>query len=155
MLEEFSNTPGNRNSIVGGSAASNLIEDDQTALRYIIQNAGRFIHLDQEGGFSCTQIIRSAHPRKNFICKWYPCLGGRNKTTHMRHQGNKCCLPEQGALTAHIWARKDNDLLRFRIQVEIIRNIFLSVRQRFFNYRVTAVFKLQFSSRVQLRFFII
>ena len=110
----------NRNAIVGGSAAADLIEKDQAGRGDIINDAGRFVHFYHESRFTAGQVIRRAYTGKNLIGQWDPCFSGWHKTSDMSHEADEGSLPEQGTLTAHVQAGENDYLLVGLIKFKIV-----------------------------------
>src|ERR1700754_2637510 len=111
IVEVFRDAPGDGDAIVGGSAPPDLVQEDQATGCNIVDNAGCFVHFDHEGGFSTAEVVGGAYAGKDLIGERDPgCVAG-DKAAHVRHEGDEGSLPEQGAFTAHVRARQDNDLL--------------------------------------------
>src|SRR5687767_5175625 len=102
MMQMLCNAPCNRDTIIGRSTATDLIQQDQAARSDIVDDRSRFIHLYHEGGFTTTQVVRCAYTCKYLIRKRNSCFCSRYKGPDMCHQRDQCCLPQQCTLTTHI-----------------------------------------------------
>ena len=60
VMQIFHRRPGDREPIVSGGAAANLIKDHETALGSVVQDIRCLTHLDHEGGLASRQIIAGA-----------------------------------------------------------------------------------------------
>ena len=47
-MQMFHHRPGNTQTIIGARASANLVQNNQAVGRTIVENVGRFIHLDHE-----------------------------------------------------------------------------------------------------------
>ena len=87
-MEVFSHRPGNAQPIVGARTTTDLIENNQTALCCIIQNIGRFIHLDHKRRVPPSELITRANTGKNTIDQPETTLPSWHPGTHLSHKHN-------------------------------------------------------------------
>ena len=67
IVEKFRHAPGDRESIEGRSPAADFIENDETALRRVVHDVRRLVHLHHEGRLAAREIVVRADPGKNAI----------------------------------------------------------------------------------------
>lgn len=63
----FGYAPGYGNAIVSRCAPPDLIQQNQTSVAEVIQNAGRFVHFHHKGGFAGTDVICSPHAGEDLV----------------------------------------------------------------------------------------
>ncbi len=52
IMQVLCDGPGDGQSIKGGGAAADFIEDDKRSIRGVVENEGCFAHLHHEGGLA-------------------------------------------------------------------------------------------------------
>jgi len=126
IVQVFGDAPGNRDAVVGGRAPSYFIQQDQAG--------GRILLMMLAVSFISTMKVDSPPLRlsdaptrvKILSVRGILAVSQGTKLPIWAHQGDEGGLPEQGAFTAHVRARKDNDLLGCRVQKQVIGNIGLT-----------------------------
>ena len=66
-MQHLAQCPGDCQTVVGRRPATDLIEQNQTLRRGVVENARRFIHLDQECRFTQRQPVGGADAREDTI----------------------------------------------------------------------------------------
>ena len=130
------NCARNAHPIVGRSSPADLIQNQQTPVGRIFYNIRHLGHFDHESRLPRSQIVRCPHTRKNAIYNANFCIGGRNKTTNLRHYYNQRNLAHIGRFTRHVWACNNRYTVFPFIQQDIIRHK-RRIQQRL-HHRVTA-----------------
>ena len=92
LVNMLHNSPSNGNTIISGGSPSQLIKQHQTTAREVVQNICRLIHFNHKGRFAHRNVIAGSHTGEYFIHHTDPRTFGRNKTTHLRQQGNQRSL---------------------------------------------------------------
>ena len=123
LVDVFDNSPGNGNAIVGRSASTQLVEEDKTARREIVENVGSFGHLYHESRFAQRDIIGSTNTGEDLIDNADMSRIGRHEAAHMSHKHNKCRLTKQSRLTCHVRTSDHHDLLLLVVKQDIVGNI--------------------------------
>ena len=90
----LNNRPCDRNTVIGTCSASQLIKEHQTALAQVIQDTSRLVHLHHKGTFAQGNIVASTYTGKDLIYHTYASTLCWDKTTHLCHQHNQCCLTQ-------------------------------------------------------------
>ena len=67
LMQVFHNSPGNTDTIVGGSAAPQLIEEHQRLRSNVVQDIRRLSHLHHKRGFTQRNVIRCPYPCENLV----------------------------------------------------------------------------------------
>ena len=88
--------------VEGAGPAPYLVEDDQTALPGLPQDAGRFHHFHHEGALPLCEIVRSAHAGEDAVRKAERRFRSRHERTHLRHDGDDGRLPQDRGLARHV-----------------------------------------------------
>ena len=111
FVQKFGNGPGNRYTVVSAGATANFIQQYQTTVGHIVQNAGGLVHFHHKSGFASGNVIGGTHPGENFIHNADFCLFCGHKATHLGHQHNQGRLTQQRRFSGHVRTGNDNDLL--------------------------------------------
>ena len=133
FVDVLHDAPGDGHAVEGGRASANLIQEHQRPGRQIIQDHGRLQHLHHEGGLSAGNVVRGAHTGEEFVEPADMGFPRRHKGPRLGHEHDEGRLPQQGALTGHVGASEDDDLLFFRIQIDVVGDIFFPGRHEGFN----------------------
>ena len=150
LMQVLGNGPRDGNAVVGTRAAAYLVQNDQAALRDIVQDVGRLIHLDHEGRFARGQVVRRPHPGEDPVDHPETCAARRHITAHLRHQADQGRLTQQSGLTGHVRSGDHHDLLRLPVEGDAVGNVRLFGRQTPFDDRMAAVDDLDVGSLVHL-----
>ena len=138
FVKMFDDAPSDGDAVVGRGAASQFVEEHQTALRDVVHDVRRLAHFDHEGTFAHRDIVRSPHTRENLVDDSHTCRVGRDERTDLRHQCDERCLAQQRTLTRHIRAGDDDDLLLLGVEQDIVRHIFFARRHEGFDHGVAS-----------------
>ena len=65
FVKMLHNAPRDGDAVVGRGAASQFVEEYQTALRDVVHDVRRLAHFDHEGTFAHRDIVRSPHAGEN------------------------------------------------------------------------------------------
>ena len=95
--------PRNRESFIGGSAAPQLVHEDQAVGSAAVQNVRGFLHFAQKCAGVRFDIITGANARKESIQKRDVGEGGWHERTTMRHDGDGSDGLQRGRLTTAVW----------------------------------------------------
>src|SRR5262244_4332266 len=74
LVELLRHGPRDGEPIEGGGAAPDLVEEDQAALRGVVEDARRLYHLHEEGALAARQIVLRAHTGEDAVD--HPDAGG-------------------------------------------------------------------------------
>src|SRR5690625_5517418 len=66
-MEVFGQRPCDTEPVEGTGTPPHLIQQNKRFRSGIIENIGRFVHLDQKSALPCSQVIGSSYPGKNFV----------------------------------------------------------------------------------------
>ena len=91
--EIFDCGPGNGKAIIGGSAATDFVEQDERTRRRGMQDGGGLGHLDHEGGSSPGEVVAGPDAGEDAIHDAESRRAGRNKRSHLREDHDQRCLP--------------------------------------------------------------
>ncbi len=67
LVDEFDHGPGDGEAVVGGGAASDLVEQDERARGCGVEDGGGFRHLHHEGGTAARKIVRGSDAGEDAI----------------------------------------------------------------------------------------
>ena len=138
FVDVLHDAAGDGHAVEGGRASANFIQKHQRPGRQIVQDHGRLQHLHHEGGLSAGDIVRGAHAGKELVEPADMSLRRRHEGAALGHEHNEGRLSEQRALTGHVGAREDDDLLFFRVQIHVVGDILFPGRHEGFNDGVPA-----------------
>ncbi len=139
LMDVLHDCPGDGNTVIRGSAASQLVEQYQATRRKVVQDVCRLVHLYHKGRLAHGNIIAGPHTGEYLIHQ--PDMGilRRYETADLSQQRNQCRLPQQSGLTRHIGTCYDNNLLGLAIQHHIVGNILLADGKLFLNHRMPSL----------------
>ena len=120
LMQVFHYCPRDGNPVVGGRSPAQFVKEHQTPLRDIIEDIGRFIHLNHECRFTQRDVVTGPDTREYLVHESYPCTLCRHKRTDLRQQYYQCRLTQQCRLARHIRPGDDHYLLTVGIKVYII-----------------------------------
>ena len=86
FMDMLHDRPGYRDAIVGGSAATQLIEEDERTGTHIVEDGGSLIHFDHESRLSRGDIVGSADASKNLVDITYAGTLCRHERSDLCHQ---------------------------------------------------------------------
>ena len=138
FVKMLHNAPRDGDAVVGRGAASQFVEEHQTALRDVVHDVRRLAHFDHEGTFAHRDIVRSPHAGEDFVDHPHTCRVGGDERTDLRHQCDERRLAEQRTLTRHVRAGDDDDLLLLGVEQDIVRHIFFARRHEGFDHGVAS-----------------
>ena len=72
--------------------------------RGIVQDVGRLLHFHHKGGATARKVIAGAYAGEYAVNHSDFRRGGRNKTAHVRHDGDQSHLPDIGGFAGHVRA---------------------------------------------------
>ena len=105
IVQMFQRGPSNRKPVISRRAAPDFIQDHQSAVVGLVQNRGRFHHLDHKGRPSPRQIICRPHTAENLADQPDMCRLGGHKRPNLRQQSDYRVLAQEGGFTGHIRPR--------------------------------------------------
>ena len=122
VMEELNHRPGDGEAVIGGRATPDLIQDDERARCGIVQDIGRFGHLNHESGLPCRQVLLGTYSCEDAVDYSDACRIGRHEAAHLGHKDNQSHLSEIGRLPRHVWAGQDDQLILPVTQARIVGN---------------------------------
>ena len=99
LVKVFGDRPSDADAVVGAGSAPDFIQQDQTAFSQVVQDGGRFIHLDHEGGFAAADVVRGADASENAVEDAEVCGFGGDEGPGLRHQRDQGRLTQKGTFT--------------------------------------------------------
>ncbi len=143
-MQVFGDSPGDGYTIVSTRAAPDFVHQHQTAVAEVVEDAGRFGHLDHEGTLAPAQVVAGPHPGEHFVNQPDVRRTGGNKAPHLRHQHDERRLSQQRRLARHIRAGDDDDLLGFAVQEKVVRDVAFAQWQLLLDHCVATVPDVEF-----------
>src|SRR5215204_113552 len=122
IVQVFSDGPRDRETIEGGSPASNLIKQHERTRRCAVKDCRRLRHLHHEGAASTRKIVRRANARPNAIKHRQASALRRNEAAHLRQDRNQSSLAQDRAFATHVWTSDDQQTIRRVVKVDAVRN---------------------------------
>ena len=113
---------GDAHTVKGGSAAPNLVVNNQTFARSAAQNGRHLGHFQHESGLPGCQVVGRAHAGKYPVCNPDVRGGCRNEGADLRHQHNQCDLPHIGGFTCHIGTCYQHETVVAGVQIGVVGN---------------------------------
>src|ERR1044071_3520393 len=96
IMDVFDDAPGNRESIIGGGAAPDLIQDQQAAGGGVMQDVGGFDHFHHECGLPRMDLVLGADAGEDPVNETHSGRVGGYKGTDLRHQDDQGGLAQVG-----------------------------------------------------------
>src|SRR5579875_2883227 len=113
---------GDRQSIECTGAATDLIQDDQTARGRVTEDAGRLHHLDQEGARASGDIVLGTDTREDAIDQANPRGTRGHEAADLSHEDDQGNLAQVRRFAGHVRAGQDHEELIRRPQMAVIRD---------------------------------
>ena len=88
VVEKFRHAPCDGQPIERGCSSADLIENDETSLRGVVDDVGSFIHFDHERGLATGKIVIRPDAGENAIDQADLRAFRRNEAADLRHQHN-------------------------------------------------------------------
>ena len=107
IVHKFRNGLGDAESVVGGSAAPNLVEQDQAARGEPVEDGCRFGHFDHKGGFASAEVVAGTYAHEDAVQQGQLGLVGSHEAADLRHHGLQRGLPQQRGFARHVGAGED------------------------------------------------
>ncbi len=130
-VQIFDCGPGNRQAVVGRSAAADFIQQDERAIGRSMQDRGRLGHLYHEGGAPAGQIVAGADAREDAVHHAETRRTSRNKRAHLRKDDDQRRLPQVGRFAAHVRPGQQKNCVRGCVQVKIVGHKALAAASQF------------------------
>ena len=86
VMDVLDNSPSDRDTVISGGAASQLIKEDETALTEVIKDSRGFVHLHHKSGLALRDVIRSTDAREDLIHYANRCTIRRHKRANLREK---------------------------------------------------------------------
>ena len=109
VVQMLDRGPGDGQAVEGCGAATDLVENDQSALARLIEDRRRFHHLDHEGRASARYVVGGADAREQPVDHADLGAARRHETAHLRKDCNQRVLAQIGRLARHVRARQQAD----------------------------------------------
>ena len=94
--------PGEGESVEGRSAAPDLVHQHQAPFGRVVEDIGRFGHLDHEGRAPAREVVGRTDAREDLIDRPEARRFRRNERAHVRHQHDERDLAHVSGLAAHV-----------------------------------------------------
>ena len=139
VVKVFDHRPSDRNAVVGRRAAADFVEQHDAAVRNVIEDAGRFEHLDHEGRLALRNVVRSPDARENLV---HIADMGRLRgyvRTHLGHQNDQRGLAQQRRLTRHVGSGDHHNLLLLVVEHHVVGDVLLPHGHQRLDHRMAAL----------------
>src|SRR5712675_1250265 len=103
--------PGDGETVEGGGAAADFVEQDQASGRGVIEDGGDFGHFNEEGGAAAGEIVTGADAREDAVDDGQLGLARGNKRADLRHEYDERSLAKVSGLAAPVRSRDEQELL--------------------------------------------
>jgi hypothetical protein len=152
LLEMLDDGPGDGETIEGGGAAADFVEEDEARWRRVMENGGDFAHFDEEGGAAASEIVAGADAGENAIGDGELGAARGNEGAHLGHEDNERSLAKISRLAAHVGSGNEKELLAAGFEAEIVGNEALAfLAEKFFDDGVAAADDEEFAGVVEFR----
>ncbi len=109
LMQVLHRRPGDGKSVEGRCTPADLVQNDQRAVRRLIEDGGGFHHLHHEGRAATRQIVRRADTRKQPVHNADMGSFRRHEGTDLRKDGDQRILAQEGRFTAHVGTGEQPD----------------------------------------------
>ncbi len=82
-MDVFDHGPGQREPVIGRSAAADFVQHDQAARRGGVEDDGGLGHFDHERRSAAREIVRSADAREHAVDDRHQCGFGGEERSHL------------------------------------------------------------------------
>src|SRR5580700_10801753 len=110
-----------RQAVEGAGTAADLIHEDQTVAACVVQDVGRFGHLDHERRAAARQIVPRADTREDSVERSDRGALRRHEAADVRQDDDQGGLTHVRRLSAHVGSRDDQHAPP-RIELQVVRN---------------------------------
>src|SRR3990172_104489 len=93
IMDELDNSLCDAETIVCTGAPSNLIKKYEALWSRIVQDIGKFHHLDHKSALPACKVVECTNACKNPVHDAHRCIRCRHETPHLGHYYYKCRLP--------------------------------------------------------------
>ena len=122
VVEVFGDAPGDGEAVECGCAASDFIEDDEAAVRGVIEDVRRFVHFHHEGRLTSREVVVGADAGEDAVGEAESHGFGGDETAGLGKEGEEGDLADVGGFSSHVRAGDDGEFLPVRAKVCVIRN---------------------------------
>lgn len=91
-------------AVEGRRAAAKFVHDNERMTRRLVENRFRFFEFDEEGALVLQDPITRSNSREHAIHNTHFALVGWYEAADLGQDRGDARLPQEGALTAHVWA---------------------------------------------------
>jgi len=109
-VEVLDYRPRNREAVVGGGAAADLVEDDEGAVGGVVEDVGGLVHLDHEGGVATGEVVAGADAGEDAVHEADAAAFGGGPAADLGEEGDERDLADVGGLAGHVGAGDEGDL---------------------------------------------
>ena len=150
FLKMLDDGPSDAETVEGGGATADFVEEDKACGRGVIEDAGDLRHFNEKRGTAAREIIAGADARKDAVGDRKFGLACGNKRTHLREKDDERGLAKIGGLAAHVRARDKEKLLTAGFEAEVVGNEALAfLTEKLFDDGVAAADDEEFTGGVE------
>ena len=108
---------GDGHAVEGGGPAAQLVDDGQTSIRPVAENALGLLHLNEEGALALLQPVRGTDSREDAVHYLAPVALGGHEETRLRQHHHYACRTQQRRFAAHVGTRQQH---YFAVEVDVV-----------------------------------
>ena len=122
VMEKFRHGPCDRKTVKGTCTAADLIENDQTFRRDMVQNICRFHHFHHKGTLPASEVVSCTDTGEDTVDQTdFGGVGGQ-ETSHLSHDDQQGRLADIGGFTGHIRSGNKHHAVQVSIQHAVVGN---------------------------------
>ena len=151
-LKMLDDGPRDGETIEGGGAAADFIEEYEAGGCGVIEDGGDLAHLDKKSGAAAGKIVAGADAGEDAVGDGQFGLARGNEGAHLCHEDNQRSLAKIRGFSAHIRTGDEQKLLPARLEAKIVRDkAFAFLAEEFFNDGMAATDDEEFAGGVEFR----
>ena len=105
VVEVFGHGPGQGQTVEGGGAPADLVQDHQAPGRGLVQDAGGFVHLHQKGALAPADVVHRPHPGEDAVGEPDDGRVGRHEAAQVGQERDQRHLAQDGGFARTCWGR--------------------------------------------------
>ena len=139
LVQMLDHRPGQRQAVIGGGAAADLVQDHEAARPGQVQDAGGLDHLDHEGRAAAREVVGGADAGEQPVDHADMGRSRRHEAAHLGQHRDQRVLAQEGALAGHVRPGQQPQRGRPRPRSQsLATKLWLAARQRLLDHRVAA-----------------
>ena len=131
LVQGLGRGPGDGQTVIGGGAAPDLVQNDEAVRRGLGQDGGGLDHLHHEGGAAARQVVAGADATEQTVHHAQPHGPSGHEGAGLGQDHQKRVLAQEGRFTGHVRASDDGEarsVLARSVQPGVVGGVGIAAR---------------------------